>query len=88
MIETRKTRNAGRGKRISGSRMAAAQSQRNAKAQASNPKRGRAGGTADPQMNYKRYMELARVAASAGDAVQSEYYHQYADHYRRLMAEG
>ncbi|MCK5276208.1 MAG: DUF4167 domain-containing protein [Alphaproteobacteria bacterium] len=30
-------------------------------------------------------MELAREAASSGDAVQSEYYYQYADHYHRVM---
>jgi hypothetical protein len=32
-------------------------------------------------------MELAREAASSGDAVQSEYYHQHADHYHRMMTE-
>jgi hypothetical protein len=32
-------------------------------------------------------MELARAAAAAGDAVQSENYYQHADHYFRLMRE-
>lgn len=47
--------------------------------------KGRNGKSSNPQAEYKRYTELAREAASAGDSVQSEYYYQHADHYHRVM---
>jgi hypothetical protein len=53
---------------------------------AAGPAKGRNGKSSDPRANYKRYTELAREAASAGDSVQSEYYYQHADHYHRLMS--
>lgn len=55
---------------------------------AAETKQGRGKANANPQANLKRYMDLAHEAAAAGDAVQSEYYQQYADHYRRLIAQG
>ncbi len=76
-----------RGKQGRAGRKPAAPSHGRAKA-ASGPKRGRGNGSANPQASLKRYTELAREAASAGDTVQSEYYYQLADHYHRLIAEG
>jgi|GEM_PF-3126336 len=47
---------------------------------------GRGGdGAADAKRNFARYVELAKAAASSGDAVESEKYYQYADHVLRLM---
>jgi len=37
--------------------------------------------------NYERYLALARAAASAGDAIESENLYQHAEHYYRLMRE-
>ena len=34
---------------------------------------------------YAKYTNLAKEASSAGDRVQAEYYHQFADHYSRNM---
>jgi len=62
--------------------------QRPAGRQAADAARGCAGNKPDPRASFKRYMELAREAVSSGDAVQSEYYQQYADHYHRLIAQG
>lgn len=77
--ETRKPAKARRGKRGgSGTRT---------KAPTADKKRGRGNGGGNPQANFKRYTELAREAASAGDAVQSEYYYQHADHYHRLITQ-
>ena len=36
---------------------------------------------------YQKYLKLAKEAFSSGDRIQSEYYHQFADHYSRLMLE-
>lgn len=83
--ETRKNTKIRRGKHGLLGRKATAPSRGRAKAPASDPKRGRDNAKANPQTNFKRYMELAREAASSGDAVQSEYYYQYADHYHRVM---
>ena len=77
-----------RGKQGRAGRKPAAPSGGRAKAAASNQQRGRGNGNADPQASFKRYTEMAREAASAGDTVQSEYYYQLADHYHRLIAEG
>lgn len=84
--ETRKNTKHRRGKRSPAGRKAAAPNRGRATAPAAEAKRGRGNGNADPRANLKRYTELAREAASAGDAVQSEYYHQHADHYRRIIA--
>jgi len=43
------------------------------------------GGVADAERKFARYVELAKEAAAAGDAVESEKFYQYADHFRRLM---
>lgn len=37
--------------------------------------------------NYERYMALAREAAAAGDAIESENLFQHAEHYLRAMRE-
>jgi hypothetical protein len=83
--QTRKNIKLRRGKHGPIGRKAAAPagSRANAPGPASKPKRG----NANPQANFKRYMDLAREAASAGDKVQSEYYYQHADHYHRLIAQ-
>ena len=39
----------------------------------------------EPRRNYERYLALARQAATDGDAVQSEYWYQHAEHYFRMM---
>ena len=38
-------------------------------------------------MLYEKYIKLAKEASSAGDRIQAEYYHQFADHYSRVMSE-
>ena len=38
-------------------------------------------------MMYEKYIKMAKEATSSGDRVQAEYYHQYADHYSRVMSE-
>jgi hypothetical protein len=45
------------------------------------------GPTIDPHRNYERYVALAREAATAGDAVQTEHWYQHAEHYFRMMQE-
>ena len=37
---------------------------------------------------HEKYKALARDAQMAGDRVQTEYYHQFADHYFRVLSEG
>lgn len=39
----------------------------------------------DLKRTFERYVEMAKAAASSGDAVESEKYYQYADHFLRLM---
>ena len=52
------------------------------------PRQQRQNGPAiDPRRNYERYLALAREAASAGDAVQTEHWYQRAEHYFRMMKE-
>ncbi len=36
---------------------------------------------------YEKYIKMAKEAASSGDRIQAEYYHQFADHYSRIMIE-
>ena len=36
---------------------------------------------------YDKYIKLAKEASSSGDRIQAEYYHQFADHYSRVMIE-
>ena len=36
---------------------------------------------------YEKYTKLAKEASATGDRVQTEYYHQFADHYSRVMNE-
>ncbi len=42
---------------------------------------------AQAKRSYERYIALARDAASAGDAIESENYYQHAEHYLRTMRE-
>jgi Domain of unknown function (DUF4167) len=42
---------------------------------------------AHAKRSYERYIALARDAASAGDAIESENYYQHAEHYLRTMRE-
>ncbi len=42
-------------------------------------------GVSDAKRKFARYVELAKAAASSGDAVESEKYYQYADHFLRQM---
>ena len=44
-------------------------------------------GVANAKQSYERYMALAHAAASTGDAIESENFHQHAEHYFRLMRE-
>ena len=37
---------------------------------------------------HEKYKAMARDAQLAGDRVQTEYYHQFADHYFRVLSEG
>ena len=36
---------------------------------------------------YNKYLKLAKEASRSGDRIQSEYYHQFTDHYYRIMVE-
>ena len=36
---------------------------------------------------YDKYTKLAKEASAAGDRIQAEHYHQFADHYSRVMNE-
>ncbi len=45
-------------------------------------------GSGDWRQRRDRYLALAQVAASAGDAVEAENYYQHAEHYFRLMQQG
>ena len=36
---------------------------------------------------YLKYIKLAKEASAAGDSVQAEYYHQFAEHYSRHMVD-
>ena len=36
---------------------------------------------------HEKYTKLAKEASSIGDRIQAEYYHQFADHYSRIMVE-
>jgi len=42
---------------------------------------------ASAKRNYERYIELARAAISAGDAIEGENLYQHAEHYFRTMKE-
>jgi hypothetical protein len=42
---------------------------------------------AHAKRNYERYIELARAAVSAGDAIEGENFYQHAEHYFRTMKE-
>jgi hypothetical protein len=57
--------------------------------QASAAHRGRneADARAHAKRSYERYMELARAAVSAGDAIEGENLFQHAEHYFRAMRE-
>jgi hypothetical protein len=46
---------------------------------------GRTQNGAMPVQSVERYLALARDAEAAGDAVQSHYYYQHAEHYVRKM---
>ena len=39
----------------------------------------------NPRERFEHYLALARAAASAGDAIDSENYYQHAEHHLRLM---
>lgn len=84
---TRKNIKLRRGKHGPIGRKAAAPSGDRAKTPAPASKSKRSKSSANPQASFKRYMELAREAASAGDPIQSEYYYQHADHYHRLISQ-
>lgn len=44
-----------------------------------------AGPASNARANYERYSALARESVQVGDAVQTEYWYQHADHYFRMM---
>lgn len=43
------------------------------------------GNGSDAKQRFERYTAMAKAAASSGDAVESEKYYQYADHFLRQM---
>ena len=45
------------------------------------------GPATDPRRNFERFVAMAREAATAGDAVQTEHWYQHAEHYFRMMKE-
>ena len=36
---------------------------------------------------HEKYLKLAKESTASGDRIQAEYYHQFADHYSRIMNE-
>jgi hypothetical protein len=42
-------------------------------------------GPQNAQRNYERYLALARAETQSGNTVAAENYHQYAEHYFRMM---
>ncbi len=55
------------------------------KTSAPDSRRRRANASSNPRERFEHYMALARAAATAGDAVDSENNYQHAEHYLRLM---
>lgn len=53
----------------------------------STSKLSRAGLLAHAKRGYERYTALATASTRAGDAIETENYYQYAEHYYRLMRE-
>ncbi len=49
--------------------------------------RQRQNGAGNAQMNYERYIALAREATSNGDIIEAENCYQHAEHYFRVMRE-
>ena len=49
---------------------------------------GRRKGSIDAKARYEKYLALARASAHAGNAVETENYHQHAEHYFRMMKAG
>ena len=43
-------------------------------------------GSQSAQMNYERYLALAKTQAQAGDIIGAENYYQHAEHYFRSMS--
>lgn len=58
---------------------------RRRKTSAPDSRRRRANSSSNPRERFEHYMALARTAATAGDAVESENNYQHAEHYLRLM---
>jgi hypothetical protein len=52
-----------------------------------NPSRHQADTLANAKRSYDRYIELARAAVSAGDAIEAENLYQHAEHHLRTMRE-
>jgi len=47
----------------------------------------RASPAAVPRDKYERYIALARASMIVGDKIQTEHWHQHADHWLRIMRE-
>jgi Domain of unknown function (DUF4167) len=80
---TKKPRTNGRNNRNAGSFSA---SSKRSSSLSNRPRAGRAG-SASAKQTYERYMTLGSAAASNGDTIESENFHQHAEHYFRLMRE-
>ena len=80
---TRKIRTNGRNNRSAGS--FPGRSQRSPSA--SNRTRADGADGASAKQSYERYKALASAAASNGDPIESENFHQHAEHFFRLMRE-
>ncbi len=80
VVDPRKRTVASRGRTGKGS------SQSNQRSSTANIRRRRSNIGGNPRERFEHYVGLARAAASAGDAVDSENYYQHAEHYFRMMS--
>lgn len=74
-----------KGKALRGKGKGSSSSSGKPRAQGQGNKHSRSKGSNQPRKNFDRYTALALTAAASGDAVQSEYYYQHAEHYLRVM---
>lgn len=68
-----------------GKRKGSSSSSGKSRAQGPGNKHSRSKGSNQPRKHFDRYTALALAAAASGDAVQSEYYYQHAEHYLRVL---
>lgn len=86
-MASQKLHSPNRRKTSRGNRTGTTSSSDHSKTQRSGNGRSRPNSSAQPKKSFDRYTALALAAATSGDAIKSENYYQYAEHYFRLMKE-